>query len=258
MSLEGRIFENDLLRDAMSLARVGLCVTDEEGRVIVLAGDFSEKLGISTEKMVGNNVRGIFEGRILLDRAAQVLSVDAPETAAEARYRNEHGRNQVLLFQARTLDRGADGRYRVLTVVDITEFGITRDRYLELRHQLDALNTAIVVVDTANIDMPIVYVNRRFEQMTGYTAEESVGRNCRFLQGADREQPGIVKLKQAISLGQSCHVVLRNYRKDGSVFNNELLISPVADEAGNVVRFIGLQREIGERHAPSANWIGAA
>jgi len=207
VSLEGRIFENELLRDAMKLARVGLCVADEQGRVIVLAGDFAEKLGVLPEKMIGNNIRAIFEGRILLD---------------------------------------------------ITEFGITRDRYLELRHQLDALNTVIVVVDTRSSEMPIVYVNRRFEQMTGYTAEESVGRNCQFLRGEDREQPGIVKLRQAISLGQSCHVVLRNYRKDGSVFNNELLISPVADQSGNVVQFIGLQREVGERNAPSSNWIGAA
>jgi PAS domain S-box-containing protein len=258
MSLAGRVFENELMRDAMQVARVGLCVIDADQCVIVLGGDFAQKIGLSAENLIGKNVRRIFESQLLLDRAAQILSIDAPETAAEARIRKNDGREIILLFQARTLDRGKDGRYRVLTVIDITEFGITRDRYLELRHQLDALNTAVVVVDVSSGEMPIVYVNKRFEQMTGYTAEEAVGRNCRFLQGEDRDQPGIIKLREAIARRQSCHVVLRNYRKDGSPFQNELLISPVVDESGDVFQFIGLQREINGRHSPASSWIGGA
>lgn len=258
MSLAGRVFENELMRDAMQIAHIGLCVTDADHQVIVLSGDFAEKLGLAADNLIGKNVRGIFEGQLLLDRAEQVLSVDAPETAAEARIRRADGRDTILMFQARTLDRGEDGRYRVLTLIDITEFGITRDRYLELRHQLDALNTAVVVVDIRSGEMPIVYVNKRFEQMTGYSAEEAVGQNCRFLQRDDREQEGIAKLRQAIALRQSCHVVLRNYRKDGSPFQNELLISPVLDESGEVFQFIGLQREINARHSPASSWIGGA
>jgi PAS domain S-box-containing protein len=258
MSLAGRIFENELMRDAMQVARVGLCVTDEGQRVIVLGGDFAEKIGLSAENLIGENVRAIFESRLLLDRAAQILSVDAPETAAEARIRKTDGRDTILLFQARTLDRGEDGRFRVLTLIDITEFGITRDRYIELRQQLDALNTAVVVVDVRSEEMPIVYANKRFERMTGYSVEEAVGRNCRFLQGEDREQEGVVKLRQAIGLRQSCHVVLRNYRKDGSQFQNELLISPVIDESGEVFQYIGLQREIKDRHSPTSSWIDGA
>lgn len=258
MSLAGRVFENELMRDAMQIAHIGLCVTDADHQVIVLSGDFAEKLGLAAEHLIGKNVRGIFESQLLLDRAEQALSVDAPETAAEARIRRADGRDTILMFQARTLDRGEDGRYRVLTLIDITEFGITRDRYLELRHQLDALNTAVVVVDIRSGGMPIVYVNKRFEQMTGYSAEEAVGQNCRFLQRDDREQEGIVKLRQAIALRQSCHVVLRNYRKDGSPFQNELLISPVLDESGEVFQYIGLQREINGRHSPASSWIGGA
>ncbi len=258
MSLAGRVFENELMRDAMQIAHIGLCVIDADHQVIVLSGDFAEKIGLSAETLIGQNVRKIFESRLILDRGSQILSVDAPETAAEARIRKTDGRDTILLFQARTLDRGEDGKFRVLTLIDITEFGITRDRYLELRNQLDALNTAVVVVDIRSDGMPIVYVNRRFEQMTGYSAEEAVGQNCRFLQREDREQEGIVKLRQAIALRQSCHVVLRNYRKDGSPFQNELLISPVLDESGEVFQFIGLQREINDRHSPASSWIGSA
>lgn len=256
MSHEGRVFENELMREAMSIARIGLCVVDAEHLVIQVAGDFAEKMGLSAESLIGKNVRAIFESQLLLDRAAQILAVDAPETASEARIRRADGSDTILMFQARTLDRGENGRFRVLTLIDITEFGITRDLYLELRHQLDALNTALVVVDIRSGEMPITYVNKRFEQMTGYSAEEVVGRNCRFLQGEDREQPGILKLRQAIVLRQSCHVVLRNYRKDGSSFKNELLISPVVDESGEVFQFIGLQREISDRHSFASSWLG--
>jgi PAS domain S-box-containing protein len=257
VSLEGRIFENELMRDAMQVARIGLCVVDSDRQIIVLAGDFAEKLGLDARALVGENVDAIFASGLLLDRAALILSVDAPETSAEARIRKSDGLETILLFQAKTLDRGDAGKFRVLTLIDITEFGITRDRYLELRHQLDALNTAVVVVDIRTPDMPIVYVNKRFEQMTGYSAEEAVGRNCRFLQGTDREQSGIVKLREAVALRQSCHVVLRNYRKDGSPFQNELLISPVVDESGEVFQFIGLQREINDRHSPASSWASS-
>ncbi len=257
MSLEGRIFENELMRDAMHVARIGLCVIDADRHIIVLGGDFAEKLGLNAQTLVGENVSAIFAGGLLLDRAALMLSVDSPETAAEARIRKSDGRDTILLFQAKTLDRGEAGKFRVLTLIDITEFGITRDRYLELRHQLDALNTAVVVVDIRSPDMPIVYVNKRFEQMTGYSAEEAIGRNCRFLQRDDREQPGIVKLREAVALRQSCHVVLRNYRKDGSPFHHELLISPVVDESGDVFQFIGLQREINDRHSPASSWASS-
>lgn len=258
MSLEGRVFENELMRDAMQVARIGLCVIDEHDQVIVLGGDFAEKLGMSAAALVGKSVRGMFEGGLLLDRAAQLLSVDAPETAAEARMIRNGAPTTVLLFQAKTLDRGAQGKFRVLTLIDITEFGITRDRYIELRHQLDALNTAVVIVDVSTDEMPILYVNRRFEQMTGYAAEEAIGRNCRFLQREDRNQPGILKLRDAIALRQSCHVVLRNYRKDGTPFQNELLISPVVNDTGEVFQYIGLQREIGGRQPPVAKWVSGA
>lgn len=255
MSLEGLVFENELMRDAMQIARIGLCLLDEQEQVIFIAGDFAEKLGLSRASLVGRSVRGIFENGLLLDRSAQLLSIDAPETAVEARINRTGAPMTVLFFQAKTLDRGEQGKFRLLTLIDITEFGITRDRYLELRHQLDALNTAVVIVDVSSGHMPILYVNRRFEELTGYAAEEAIGQNCRFLQGQDRDQPGISKLRDAIALRQSCHVILRNYRKDGTPFQNELLISPVVNDTGEVFQYIGLQRKVGDRQSPVAKWV---
>ena len=155
----------------------------------------------------------------------------------------------MLLFQARTVTHGDNDRYRVLSVVDIAGFGITRSRFLELRRQLDAINSAVVIADARQPDLPVVYLNKRFEQMTGYPADYVVGRNCRFLQGAERNQPGVRKLADAVERRQPCHAVMKNFRRDGSAFVNELFISPVFDRAGDLTHYIGLQRECSGRTA---------
>lgn len=255
MSESGRAFENELFREALNAARIGMCVIDEAQLVIVFSRDFAQRLQMRADLAIGRSVRELFSGPVRVDRLQELLSFDNAEVATECRVRAEDGRDTILLLQARTLDRGEEGRFRVLTLVDITDFGITRDNYMLLRRQLDALNTAMVVVDVKTSGQPIVYVNRRFEQITGYSADEAVGRNCKFLQGSDTDQPEIDKLRRAVEMGQSCHVVLRNYRKDGTAFRNELLISPVTDERGEVTHFIGLQREVMRRSSPDNGWV---
>ena len=109
---------------------------------------------------------------------------------------------------------------------------------------LDASSSGIVVTDPGAPDHPIVYVNAAFEKITGYTAEEVLGRNCRFLQGEDSGQPEIERMRKGIRAGESCHAVLRNYRKDGTPFWNELHISPVHDGTGRPTHFIGVQNDV--------------
>ncbi|MDP9426965.1 MAG: PAS domain-containing protein, partial [Actinomycetota bacterium] len=90
-------------------------------------------------------------------------------------------------------------------------------------------------------------MNPRFEQITGYGAEEILGQNCRFLANGDREQPGIDELRIAIKEGREWSGPLRNHKKDGTLFWNELYIAPVRDEDGRVVNFIGVQKDVTER-----------
>ncbi len=120
----------------------------------------------------------------------------------------------------------------------------------ELRRLLDravaASSNGIVITDPGLPDNPIVYVNPAFEKTTGYSMEEVIGHNCRFLQGGDRDQPALEELRSAIREGRECRVVLRNYRKDGSLFWNELYISPVYDEEGHLTNFVGVQNDVTE------------
>src|SRR5215213_4551834 len=121
------------------------------------------------------------------------------------------------------------------------------DKLRLLERAVTASTNSIVICDPNQPDDPIVYVNPAFERTTGYVSEEVLGRNCRFLQGEDRDQPAIGELRTAVREGHHCTVVLRNYRKDGSLFWNELSIYPVRDEEGHTASFVGVQNDITER-----------
>src|SRR3989339_2253022 len=93
----------------------------------------------------------------------------------------------------------------------------------------------------------IVYLNPAFERITGYSHDELIGKNCSFLQGSDKDQPGLDQIRQALKTHTSCRAVIRNYRKDGTMFWNELYLSPVRDESGKVAHYVGIAADITER-----------
>jgi PAS domain S-box-containing protein len=121
------------------------------------------------------------------------------------------------------------------------------DKLRLLERAVTASTNSIAISDPNQPDDPLVYVNPAFERTTGYTAEEVLGRNCRFLQDEDRDQPAVGELRAAVHEGRHCSVVIRNYRKDGTLFWNELSIYPVRDEEGRVTNFVGVQNDITER-----------
>jgi PAS domain S-box-containing protein len=111
---------------------------------------------------------------------------------------------------------------------------------------LNTCITGITLSDPDQPDHPLIYANEAFELMTGYTREEIIGHNCRFLQADDRDQPEIDRIREALRERKSVTVTLRNYRKDGSLFYNQLSIRPIYDEQGRLVYFLGSQYDITE------------
>jgi diguanylate cyclase (GGDEF)-like protein/PAS domain S-box-containing protein len=106
---------------------------------------------------------------------------------------------------------------------------------------------------------PVVYVKQAVERLTGYAAAELVGRNLRLLQAADTEQPGRAALREAIARGEACRVRLRNYRKDGRLFCNEIAIVPLYGPSGRLTHYAGYYRDVTDRLvAPAANGVSAA
>lgn len=111
-----------------------------------------------------------------------------------------------------------------------------------LEAMLDGSRVATIVTDPSQEDNPVIFTNKTFEQMTGYTREEVLGRNCRFLQGKDTEPAAKEKIRQAVRQKEELIVTLKNYRKDGSAFWNRLFIKPV--EIDGALYFIGTQTDI--------------
>ncbi|MBH1986701.1 MAG: PAS domain S-box protein [Burkholderiales bacterium] len=107
----------------------------------------------------------------------------------------------------------------------------------------------VVIVSMTLPNQPMIYVNHAFEHITGYEGHELLGVNCRVFQRDDQQQPGIAVMRDAIREGRSCQVVLRNYRKDGTLFYNDLAISPVLGVDGNLTHFVGVATDITDRIA---------
>jgi diguanylate cyclase (GGDEF)-like protein/PAS domain S-box-containing protein len=105
----------------------------------------------------------------------------------------------------------------------------------------------VALIDAQGTDHPVIYVNPAFEALTGYSAAELKGRNLRLLQADDREQDGRHRLREAMSRGETCRVLLRNYRKDGSLFWNEMTVMPLRHPDGCVTHYAGHHRDAGER-----------
>lgn len=105
----------------------------------------------------------------------------------------------------------------------------------------------ISIADARLPDRPLIYVNEGFERLTGYSREEILGTNCRFLQGLDPQPETVGEIRRALGEERECMVEILNYRKDGTPFWNRLSITPVRDASGNVTHFIGVQSDITKR-----------
>jgi len=109
---------------------------------------------------------------------------------------------------------------------------------------LDTCIDGITLSDPDMEDNPIIYANEAFELITGFNRQETIGRNCRFLQGEDQNQEGLEKIRFAVRNRESVTVILRNYRKDGEMFYNQTTVRPLFDREGNLVYYLGLQHDI--------------
>jgi len=139
-------------------------------------------------------------------------------------------------------DEGPD---RLIGVArDITERKERENVLYRDKRAMDEAPVGISISDPSKEDNPIIYVNDRFEELTGYSEAEATGRNCRFLQGPDTDPEAVETMRTAIENGERVTVELQNYRKDGSEFWNQVSIAPVHDEDGDVVNYVGFQQDV--------------
>jgi PAS domain S-box-containing protein len=158
----------------------------------------------------------------------------------------------VLDVQSQILDRFTEDDVLVQTTLSAQiAVAVQNVRAVEriklTERAIENSTSGMTIADARLPDMPLVYVNHAFEVITGYTPEEAIGKNCRFLQSDDRDQEALMELRAAIKEHRQTTVILRNYRKDGTLFWNELRLSPIFNARGEITHFVGVQTDITER-----------
>ncbi|MBY0405670.1 MAG: PAS domain S-box protein [Cyanobacteria bacterium] len=154
------------------------------------------------------------------------------------------GKNRTISWEAHILKESNHFKGVIFCGYDLTEQQRFQEDWLLKERSLFFTKNGVTIADVRLPDTPLVYVNPAFTEITGYTSQEALGRNCRFLQGNESDQPGLQVFRQALIQGTSCNVVLKNYKKNGEMFWNELKVSPIYDEQGRLTHFIGIQNDI--------------
>jgi diguanylate cyclase (GGDEF)-like protein/PAS domain S-box-containing protein len=116
-----------------------------------------------------------------------------------------------------------------------------------LRRAVSAANDGLVIADARLPDLPLIYVNPAFERITGYTAKEVLGKSCEVLHRGETRRDPLTALREALRGGSSCVTTVRNYRKDGSMFWNQLTLSPISDRFGHVTHVVGTLADVTAR-----------
>lgn len=244
VTIELLALENSLLRAGLDAARVGLCIVCEEGRIITANSIFSRALGVSEDDLVGQNTV-VMEAHLGLKTGgnpAPTLAEDGDVTT-EVALMSDDGVPRFMMLEVRKVT--VKGRsYRLLTLLGFTSFGLRRERIVDFRLQQRNVAASIAVADALADDYPLIYANAQFFNVTGYRPSEVLGRNCRFLQGEKTEADAVEKIREGLRLKRVVTVRITNYRKDGTLFLNELTISPLFDGDGVLRYFASTQNQV--------------
>jgi len=254
---EGALEANSLLLQATldSLSH-GLSVVDRERRLIAWNRRFLELFELPADKirkgMAWAELAALLTETMRLsatdpDWLPGGLISDLPVNFAQAEIRRG---NRVLRARLNPMPGGGYS----MTYSDISDAKADRLRLAELAQRNASLAAAVsstsngVLITDPNLPgNPIMFVNPAFTRITGYSPEEAIGKSCRMLQGRDTDPPTVERLRRAIAQRRAVTVTIRNYRKDGRTFWNELSVNPVFDDKKQVIHFIGIQTDVTDR-----------
>jgi len=224
-------------------------VVDETGTFEFVNEPFAELTGYDREEIVGSEPGLIKDDAAVAeaeDRLGTILSDSGPDVQ---RFRVDivpkegdpipcRDHMAVLPYEGERFE-GSVGILR-----DVSDEVERREELETKTRALDEAPVGITITDPDRPDNPMVYVNDRFVEMTGYDREESIGVNCRFLQGPDTDEEPVSRMREAIDAKESTSVELLNYRKDGTEFWNRVSVAPIRDADGRVSEWVGFQEDI--------------
>ncbi|MBT8311519.1 MAG: PAS domain S-box protein [Flavobacteriaceae bacterium] len=246
-----RKFEKDssvfrLLSDAIS---EGIIVVNREHEIVSINGRALKFFGYTREDLIGQSLNILIPDRfkkVHKEHTAKYFKSSKTGEMVEDRClfgQRKSGEEFPLKVDLRPFQL-YERNYVLALVHDISQEVEFQQSFNLQTEAIDSAHNGIVITDALLPDNPIIYANRAFEKITGYSRSEILNRNCRFLQNQDRNQEGVQVMRNAIKKGESCQVEVRNYRKDGTLFWNEVSINPIKNEDGIITHFIGIQNDI--------------
>ncbi len=218
---------------------------DTEGCYIYSSLGVKSILGLKPEQVIGKYYYELFAPEDKAQITPGIIETTRSFFRLVNRYKHKDG-HEVFTESSGTPIFNAETKLLKWRGIDhdITERKHFEDA-LRLRDcAIEASSVGIIISDANQTGRPIIYANSAFIRMTGYNREEVIGRNARFLQGPDTDPKAIEEIRLALREERHCHITLKNYRKDGAFFWNELLISPVRYEKGKLTHFIGIQTDV--------------
>lgn len=238
-------------RSIFESAALGISVLDRHGRFLDANPSLLDLLGYGAEELRRLSFRDVTHPEDS-DRGAdsfeQVVAGRHPSGRFEQRLRRKDGKTVWARVTVNRVAAGDGGlRYLAAMVEDITAERRALESLRLLERAFQDVPSGVVIADATRPGYPILSVNPAFERLTGYAAAEALERNCNFLQGPERAQPAVDELRAALQAQREARVILRNFRKDGTPFWNDLLLGPVHDAQGRVTHFVGILTDISER-----------
>ncbi len=190
------------------------------------------------------------------------LELDEKNTTFEIEYPiNIKNKNDNTIIVQWSASPYVDDKKKILGVIfvgkDISFAKRLESELLFKNQAIDEAQTSIIITDAKEGKHSIIYANKAFYYLTGFSVHDIIGKNCRFLQGPKTKESDIKKIKTAINSQKAIRLTLTNYKKDGSEFQNELTINPIANEHGVITHFLGIQLDVTEREA-TANYLRLA
>lgn len=224
-------------------------VKDAKDLTFIQINKAGEKLiGHRREELIGKNDYDLFtneEAEFFTKKDKEVLGKgQLLDITEEKIYTKNLGLRTLHTKKIPIFDETGKPKYLLGIAEDITQRKESEATLYLLQRAIEASSNGIVITDASKPGNPIIYCNQAFEKITGYSLEETLGKNCRFLQGNDTSQEAVSEIRQGLQEQKEVRVIVKNYRRDGTHFWNDLTISPVRDSDGKLTNFVGVQSDI--------------
>ncbi len=221
-------------------------LVDAHGQFVYVNEAFCRRLGYAREELLSLR---LFDIDVQLDagefrrRFAQLFDHRIDPFETEHRCKDGSRYPAEVALSAVAFD---DQQYLYATFRDISKRKAQDAQLRLLGKAIDSVVNGIVITDPNQPDNPITFANAGFLKMTGYSKDEVLGRNCRFLQGTDSDPVVVDQLSAGLQQGEPISLLIQNYRKQGEHFWNDLYITPVKSDSGEISHFVGVQNDVSQ------------